>query len=81
MLPPALLGQFDDLLLGMMVLARGRAERMAALTIGVSPALDGDEVRRVVRARLVSYGLPHVELHILPTSGLPRLVSVEYTTD
>lgn len=65
----------EDLLSGVVALARARGGRVVAITVATPPGADlGEDLR----ARLSPLGYPDVDVVTLTAEGPTRLLSVEY---
>lgn len=71
----AIPSQLEDVIRGVLQAARARDGQLVGITVAL-PA--GSSFADTLRERLAKVGLGGVEVHPLPTSGPPRLVSLEF---
>ncbi|MDO9280556.1 MAG: hypothetical protein Q7U06_01530 [Pseudomonadota bacterium] len=70
--------QLDDLMTAVLALARGRVGRVVAVRVAVPGAFGADDVTRGLQDRLATAGLSGVEVTTKASTGVLRLLSVEF---
>ncbi|MFN7147840.1 MAG: hypothetical protein ACK4YP_28980 [Myxococcota bacterium] len=77
-MPVRLEQQVEEIVTSVRAFERGRAGRLAAVTLGVPAPLPPDTVAEAVRASLAAGGATNVDVSTRPTKGALRVVSVEF---
>lgn len=70
--------QLDDLVIGLVAIARDRCPKIASLTVGVAVDLAAHEVSEALASALEARGLPPAAIRVQRILGGPRLLAVEY---
>jgi hypothetical protein len=70
--------QIEELATSALVLARSRAGRIAAVTVGVPPGTSPELVVQHLRERLATYGYPALEVSTLSSPGPLRILTAEF---
>lgn len=70
--------QVEEIVTSVRAIERGRAGRLAAVTLGVPSALPPETVAAAVRDSLAAGGATNVDVSTRPTKGALRVVSVEF---
>lgn len=70
--------QLDDLVIGLVAIARDRSAKIASLTVGVAVDLAADDVSEALGSALAARGLPAATIRVQRVLGGPRLLAVEY---